>query len=87
MKNGKSTTDIAAELIKHAPDEIHQGIADTFNMVAETGECTEEILSGIICPLEKSRSKQKLGLKENLRPIILLAVLRKILNIIHNNDG
>ena len=81
MKNGKSTTDIAVELIKHAPSEVHDGIAKILNRVASTGEYPEEIVAGVLCAIEKSKAKEKLGLAINLRPIILFAALRKILSV------
>ena len=82
LKNNKSAgcDDLKAELIKHSPDTIHQGIADLLNHMAKTGEHPKEIKQGILIPLPKPGKKQ--GPPQNLRPIILLSILRKILAII-----
>ena len=82
LKPGKSPgcDDIPVELIKYAPDEILQHITDIFNQIASNGECPTEINHSIHIPL------QKLGkLREpvvNLRPIILLSTIRKILAVV-----
>jgi len=47
--------------------------------MAETGECPSEISKGILVPIPKPGKPQ--GPPANLRPIILLSVLRKILSI------
>ena len=82
LKQNKSCgmDNIKAEMIKHAPSSVHQLIADIYNKTAETGEFPEELIAGILTPLQKP-GKTK-GPPENLRPIILLSVLRKILTII-----
>ena len=81
MKNNKSCGigNIKAELIKNSPTEIHQIMADIYNKAAETGEFPEELVAGILTPLQKPGKTR--GPPENLRPIILLSVLRKILTI------
>ena len=81
LKNGKipGCDDEELELIKYAPIEIHQEIANILNKVAETGESVIELFLGLLRPLQKP-GKSK-GPTENLRPIILLSVLRKILTI------
>ncbi len=55
------------------------GIAEIFNIIAETGQYPEEISKGILIPLPKPGKKP--GPLGHLRPIILLSVLRKILEI------
>ena len=65
--------------MKYGSTEIHQGIADILNDIAETGKHPKEIKSGILTPLPKPGKKQ--GPPSNLRPIILLSTLRKILAI------
>ncbi len=82
LKNNKSpgSDQINAELLKSSPKLIFDNIADIYNKVAETGLYPEEIKKGILIPLQKS-GKIK-GKTENLRPIILLSLLRKILAII-----
>ena len=81
LKNGKSPgpDNVELELIKYAPIEIHEQIAAIFNKVAETGDSVIELVLGLLRPLQKT-GKAK-GPTENLRPIILLSVLRKILTI------
>ena len=68
-----------AEFIKHAPMIIHEEIADIFNITAETGTVPTALVHGLLCPLQKPGKKK--GPPANLRPIILLSVLRKILTI------
>ena len=81
LKDGKSPgpDKVELELIKYAPIELHKEIATIFNKVAETGEPVTELVLGLLRPLQKP-GKAK-GPPENLRPIILLFVLRKILTI------
>ena len=79
LKNGKSAVcdDTQAEYIKYAPVEIYEQIATILNRVTETGEDLEELHLGILTPLQKPGKKK--GPPENIRPIILLSVIRKIL--------
>ena len=81
LRNGKSVGPdaIHAELIKYATPEIHREIAEIFNKVAETGENITELTLGSLKPLKKL-GKQR-GPVVNLRPIILLSIIRKILTI------
>ena len=81
LKNGKSAgcDGTQAEYIKYAPVEIHKQIAIIFNRIAETGEQLKELNLGILTPLQKPGRKK--GPPENIRPIILLSVIRKILTI------
>ena len=82
LKNGKSAgiDDVTAEHIKYAPMKIHQSIAELLNGTAKTGDGPDEISIGILTPLQKPPPKKK-GPCENLRPIMLLSVIRKILTI------
>ena len=82
LKNNKSAglDAIQAEHLKNAPKIIPLKIAEIFNEMAETGNFPEEITQGILIPLQK-QGKEK-GLIENIRPIILLNTIRKILAII-----
>ena len=70
---------LQAEFIKYAPMTIHKEIANIFNITAETGDVPTAMIHGLLCPLQKP-GKSK-GPPENLRPIILLSILRKILTI------
>ena len=81
LKNGKSAgmDNFHAELVKYGPDEISEGIAEILNETAETGIPPTEVKGGILIPLQKPG--KKVGPPGNLRPIILLSMLRKILAI------
>ena len=79
MKNNKSTgvDNVKAELLKIGPEIFSEEIAQIFNETASTGIFPKELILGIITALQKPRKKK--GPIENLRPITLLSVLRKIL--------
>ena len=79
MKSNKSPgcDQISVELIKYAPPVVFTIIVDLYNKLAETGDCPKEITHGPLRPLQKP-GKAK-GPPANLRPIILLSPLRKIL--------
>ena len=79
MKNNKSPgiDKIYPELLKYSPGVIAKEISDIFNEMAKTGNKPKEINLGILKAIQKGGKKQ--GPIENLRPIILLSVLRKIL--------
>lgn len=81
LKNNKSAgcDQLRAEHIKCAPLEIHKHVADLLNSVAATGEHPKELTIGLLTPLAKP-GKPK-GPPANLRPVILLSLLRKILAI------
>jgi Reverse transcriptase (RNA-dependent DNA polymerase) len=85
IKNNKSAGSdcIQAEQIKHGPKILFTHISNIFNNIAKTGDFPSEIKKGILIPLQKS-GKEK-GKVENLRPIILLNIIRKILAIIMIN--
>ena len=79
LKNNKSTgiDNVKAELLKIGPEIFCEEIAQIFNETASTGIFPKELILGIITALQKPRKKK--GPIENLRPITLLSVLRKIL--------
>lgn len=81
LKNNRSAgvDDIKAELLKYGPDEINNEIATILNETARTGQKVQELTKGILKPLQKP-NKEK-GPPKNLRPIILLSMIRKILAI------
>ena len=81
LKNNKSSgcDKLRAEHLKYAPSEIKEEIVLLLNTIAETGEYPNEIKLGQLTPLQKP-GKPK-GPPENLRPVILLSTLRKILAI------
>ena len=79
LNNNKSPDNngLQAEHIKYAPKLVHQDIANLQNEVAETGTYPIELKHGLIIPIQKP-GKQK-GKAENIRPVILLSILRKLL--------
>ena len=81
LKNNKSpgVDNLTAEELKHSPNIMHQHIADLINTIAETGKYPSELNEGILIPIQKP-GKPK-GPVENLRPVILLTLLRKIIAI------
>ena len=81
LKDNKSAgiDQLRPEQLKKGPSNVYDEIAKIFNIMAETGEHPKEIKTGVLVPLQKP-GKAK-GPVENLRPIILLSVLRKILAI------
>ena len=80
-KNNKSTGigDISAEMIKYRPKIVYQEMADIFNKMANTGNIPDEVIEGVLVPLPKPGKPQ--GPPTNVRSIILLSILRKILAI------
>ena len=50
LKNGKSCgiDQVNAELIKYAPEEVHQIIANIYNTAAETGDFPRELTHGLL---------------------------------------
>ena len=81
QKNNKATDSdgVYAELIKYGTNELYQQITNLLNKTCETGEYPEEIRRGILTPLAKPPKNDE---RVNVRPIILLSVLRIIITII-----
>ena len=81
LKNNKSAgiDQLKAEHLKYAPTKLHRIIAEILNHACETGEYPEELSTALLTPLQKP-GKEK-GPPKNLRPIMLLSTLRKILAI------
>ena len=81
LKNNKipGMDQINVELIKYSPEVVCEKIAATYNNIAATGKHPNKITHGILRALQKP-GKPK-GPTSNLRPIILLSVLRKILAV------
>ena len=81
LKNGKSAgiDKLEVEFLKYAPMELLEQIADILNTTTNTEEELQELVVGLLRPLQKPGKKK--GPAENLRPIILLSVLRKILTV------
>ena len=82
LKNGKSAgiDQVNAEIIKYAPESTHKELAKLYNQIAKTGDIPSELITGLLAPLPKPFKTP--GPPENLRPIILLSTVRKILTII-----
>ena len=80
LKNNKadSREEVSAELIKSGCRELYKQIASLLNATSETGDYPEEIRRGILTPLAKPPKKHE---RVNVRPIILLSVLRKMITI------
>jgi len=82
LKNGKSTgeDEISAELLKHAPKEIHKLMAQILNQSVESDDYLETLKTGILNILQKP-PKKGMEKKINVRPIILLSIIRKVMSI------
>ena len=81
LENNKSPgmDQINIELIKYSPEVVYEEIADTYNNIAATGKHPNEITHEILRALPKPGKPE--GPTSNLRPIILLSVLRKMLAV------
>ena len=79
LNNNKSPDNngLQAEHIKYAPKCVHQDIANLLSEVAETGTYPIELKHRLIIPIQKP-GKQK-GKVEDIRPVILLSILQKLL--------
>ena len=80
LKNNKSPgeDEIRAEQLKNCDDKTIEEITEILNRISK-GETPKEIKEGLLAPLQKP-GKVK-GPPANLRPVILLSMLRKILAI------
>ena len=81
LKNNESPgiDKINVELIKFSPEVVYEKITDIYNNIAATGKRPNEITHGILRAIQKPRKGK--GPISNLRLIILLSVLRKILAV------
>ena len=81
MLNDRSAGDdqIKAEMLKSAPDILHQLLADIYDNISEKEQHPPELTLGIITPIQKP-GKPK-GPVQNLRPIMLLSMIRKVLAV------
>ena len=80
MANNKvpGKDNINVELIKYAPEETYKEIANIINGIYERNDTSIKLGTGILLPIPKPKKTQ--GPVKNLRPIILLEVIRKILS-------
>ena len=69
---------MSAELIKNAPEELHQMIANIFQLTSSGQNFPEVLRKGILVPLPKPPKKD---MNVNVRSIILLSILRNILTL------
>ena len=85
MANNKAPgkDNINVELLKYAPDDIYEEIANILNEIYERNDNEVKLGTGILLPLPKPKKTQ--GPVKNLRPITLLEVIRKILSKIFMN--
>jgi hypothetical protein len=70
---------IKGEHMKYSADEVQELVAEILNEMARTGSYPQQIKQGILAPLVKDKNKQ--GPVKNLRPVILLSIMRKTLAI------
>ena len=68
-----------AEMLKSAPNILHKLLANIYNNISETGEHHPELTLCIITAMQKP-GKPK-GLVQNLLPITLLSMIRKVLAV------
>ena len=78
MSNNKAYVNIPVELIKYAPTNVHNKIAEILNNVFEK-HIDVDTGSATLIALQKPHPKKK-GPVKNLRPINLLPSIRKILS-------
>jgi len=82
LKNNKAPDidNLSADLLKNSLDELIQRIASLFNNMVKSGSIPEDMKLGFLIALNEPGKKK--GKVENLGPIILLNIIRKILAII-----
>ena len=78
MSNNKAYVKIPIEVIKYAPNSVHNKTAEVLNNIFEKQQDIDTG-NGNLVPLQKPPSKTK-GPVKNLRPINLLPPVRKILS-------
>ena len=78
MSNNKvpGKDNINVELIKYAPEEVHQEISKILNGIFEANNEEVKHGNGVLLPLPKPKKTQ--GPVKNFRPITLLEAIRKI---------
>ena len=70
--------EVKAELIKNSPKEVHETIAKILQLTSKGNPYPEVLRKGTLIPLSKP---PKNDAKVNVRPIILLSILRKIISM------
>ena len=81
MRNNRRAADveIKAEMLKSAPDILHELLADIYNNISETGEHPPELGLGTITLIQKPGIPK--GLVQNLRSITLISIIGKVLAV------
>ena len=79
IKKKRKIDDFKADLVKHPDEKVHSVIADIYNTTAETGDLPREINTWMLLALRKYTPKKIDKPCNNLTPIIMLSILRKIL--------
>ena len=81
LRNNRSAGDdqIKAEMLKSAPDILHELLADIYNNISETGEHPPELRLGTITLIQKPGIPK--GLVQNLRSITLISIIGKVLAV------
>ena len=82
LKNGRSPgiDKVYPEMIKYAPEKVHKIIAEILNDSIETENYLKVLKNGILTPIQKP-PKKGMERKNNVRPIILLSISRKVMAI------
>ena len=85
MANNKAPgkDNINLEVIKYTPEEVHQEISKILNGIFETNNEEIKLGTGVLLPLPKPKKTQEP--MKNLRPMILLEAIRKIISKIFKN--
>ena len=80
LKNNKSADpqNMVAELVKYGPKELHKKIAEVLQSTSKGNPFPVVLRRGKLIPLPKPPKKDE---NVNVRPIILLSILRKILSM------
>ena len=66
-------------MLRSAPNILQKLLADIYNNISETGGHPPELTLGTIMPIQKPEKLK--GPLQNLRPITLLSMIRKVLAI------
>ena len=85
MSNNKAPgkDNINIELIKYAPEEVHQEISEILNGILETNNEEVKLGTGVLLSLPKPKKTQ--GPVENLQPRTLFETIRNIISKIFMN--
>jgi exonuclease III len=84
LKNGRATgpDEMAGEQLKYGGARLWREIETILNKIFEKHESISELKSGYLYPLNKKDKPGKFKTADMTRPLIFLAVLRKVLSLI-----